>query len=138
MNRRALLKLSLLGVSGAALPTLVSAKGSTGHHMAGGLYYTKEHPGRWSKKVAGHMPVIEKMAGSKIKVTTGHEMKAHKHYIVKHMILDQDYRFISENMFDPTKDKVAVSTFDLGAYKGKVIVLSVCNKHDTWLDTTMV
>ena len=136
MDRRSLLKLSMLGVTTAAVPTLVTAK-STGH-MAGGLYYTKEQPGRWSKKATGHLPVIEKKADGKIKVTTGHEMNPHKHYIVKHVILDQDYQFIAENMFDPTKDKVAVSTFDLGSYKGNINVLSVCNKHDTWLNTASV
>lgn len=136
MDRRSLLKLSMLGVAGAALPAVVSAK-NTGS-MAGGLYYTKENPGRWSKKVAGHMPAIEKLGGSKIKVTTGHEMNPYKHYIVKHVILDKDYQFITEHMFDPTTDKLAVSTFDLGTYEGQLHVLSVCNKHDTWLNTTSV
>lgn len=136
MNRRTLLKLSLLGAAGAATPSMVSAK-ETGS-MAGGLYYTKEHPGRWAKKVTGHLPVIEKLGGSKIKITTGHEMNPYKHYIVKHMILDKNYQFLAEHMFDPTKDKVAVSTFDLGTYEGEVNVLSVCNKHDTWLNTTTV
>ena len=78
------------------------------------------------------------MADGKIKVVTSHPMDEYKHYIVKHMLLDQDFNFIAEMMFDPTKDKVAISTFDIGSYKGKLHVLSVCNKHDTWMNTTSV
>ncbi len=138
MDRRALLKLGLLGVSGVAAPTLVSAKGSGPAPMAGGLYYTRENPGRWSKKIGGHFPLVEKLQGGKIKVMTSHAMNGYEHYIVKHMLLDKDYNFITERMFDPMKDKVAVSTFDLGSYRGELHVLSVCNKHDTWLNTASV
>jgi len=136
MDRRSLLKLSLLGIAGAATPTLVTAKNT--NSMAGGLFYTRENPGRWAKKVDSHFPVMEKMAEGKIKVVTSHPMDEYKHYIVKHMLLDQDFNFIAEKMFDPTKDKVAISTFDIGSYKGKLHVLSVCNQHDTWMNTTSV
>ena len=136
MDRRALLKLGLIGTAGAALPKVASASKSSS--LAGGVYYTKTAPGRWAKKIGGHFPSVEKMAGSKIKVVTGHEMDGYKHYIVKHIVLDHDNNFIAEKMFDPMKDKSAVSTFDLGSYKGEIKVLSVCNKHDTWVNSTMV
>ena len=138
MDRRSMIKLGLLGISGIAAPTLVSAKGAAPAPMAGGLYYTKENPGRWSKKAAGHFPIVKKLKDGKIKVMTSHAMNDYKHYIVKHMLLDKDYNFITEHMFDPTKERVAVSTFDLGAYKGELHVLSVCNQHDTWLNSISV
>ena len=138
MDRRALLKLGLIGTAAVALPKAASAGKMGMSPMAGGLYYTKENPGRWAKKVGGHLPAVEVMGGGKVKVVTGHAMKAHAHYIVKHMVLDKDFNFITENMFDLTKDKAAVSSFDLGGYKGKIHVLSVCNKHDTWMNTATV
>ena len=61
-------------------------------------------------------------------------MSGYKHYIVKHVLLDKDFKFIAEKMFDPKKDKKPVSTFALGAYGGPLYALSVCNKHDTWID----
>ncbi|MFC1836192.1 desulfoferrodoxin family protein [Thermodesulfobacteriota bacterium] len=141
MDRRAFVELAMLG--GAATlfaPKLVSASSGDSalkSNMAGGVYYTKEAPGRWSKKVAGHEPKIEKKAGSdgktEIIVTTAHGMKAWEHYIVKHMLLDKDFNFIAEKMFDPTKDKKPVSTFKLDKYKGPLYALSMCNKHDCWV-----
>jgi len=110
--------------------------------MAGGLFYTKDAPGRWSKKVGGHLPNIEtaKGAGGKleVKVVTAHEMKGYEHYIVKHVLLDKDFRFIDERMFNPTVDKAPISTFTLDAYQGPLHALSVCNKHDTWLNVIEV
>jgi len=136
MDRRALLKLSLLGATGAVLPKVASA--SKMASPAGGIYYTKSAPGRWAKKVGGHFPNVENMSAGKIKVVTGHAMDGYKHYIVKHIVLDKNNNFIAEHMFDPMKDKAAISTFDLGSYKGEIKVLSVCNKHDTWVNSTMV
>ncbi len=138
MDRRSMLKLSLLGVGGALAPTLVTAKTTNTAPMAGGLYYTKVNPGRWAKKAGGHFPMMKKLADGKIKVVTSHAMNDYKHYIVKHMLLDKDFNFIAENMFDPTKDKMAISTFDIGSYKGQLQVLSVCNKHDTWMNSVSV
>ena len=136
MDRRALLKLSLLGSAGVILPKVTSASNMAS--PAGGLYYTKSAPDRWAKKVGGHFPSVEKMLDGKIKVATGHAMDGYKHYIVKHIVLDKDNNFLAENMFDPMKDKVPVSTFDLGTYKGEIKVLSVCNKHDTWVNAIRV
>jgi len=136
MDRRSLLKFGLIGAAGTALPT--QALASKPSSLAGGVYYTKTAPGRWAKKVGGHFPAVEKMPGGKIKVTTGHEMDGYKHYIVKHIVLDSNNNFIAEHMFDPMKEKAAISTFSLGSYKGEIKVLSVCNKHDTWVNSTTV
>ena len=109
--------------------------------MAGGVYFTKAQPGRWNKKVGGHLPNIEVVRsdrGSVLKVVTAHEMNAYAHYIVKHIVLDKDFNFIAEQMFDPAKDKAAISEISVGAYRGVINVLSVCNKHDTWLNMAEV
>ena len=138
MDRRALLKLGLVGAAAASLPKTASASKMSMDSMAGGVYYTKESPGRWGKKIGGHMPSIQVMPGGKVNVVTGHAMKDYKHYIVKHMVLDKNYNFLAEKMFDPAKDNEAKSTFELGGYKGEIHVLSVCNKHDTWVSSTTV
>ena len=135
MNRRSFIRLSALGVAtGIIAPTNVLASSSS---MAGGVYYTKEAPGHWSKKVGSHLPIIE-ASGKKIQVTTPHGMSGYEHYIVKHTILNDKFEFITENMFNPMKDKSPISQFDLGDYTGRIHVLSVCNKHDTWLNISDV
>ena len=135
MDRRNLIRLVFASSAvGVIAPRMVLADSSS---MAGGLYYTKDAPGRWSKKVGGHLPNIEISKGENgvsLQVVTAHEMKGCEHYIVKHIILDKDFKFIAEKMFDPMKDKAPISDFELGRYQGRINVLSVCNKHDTWLN----
>ncbi|MEZ0184877.1 MAG: hypothetical protein AB9Q23_00645 [Candidatus Reddybacter sp.] len=109
--------------------------------MAGGVYFTKANPGSWSEKVGGHLPTIELVKSADdavVKVATDHGMDAYAHYIVKHVVLDKDFNFIAEHMFDPTKDKVPISEISVGTYRGLINVLSVCNKRDTWLNTAQV
>lgn len=142
MDRRNFIQLSMLGVgAGAAIPKSVLAENNEQPSMAGGVYYTKEAPGRWSKKVGGHLPNIdlEKKDGKvKVKVTTAHEMNGYEHYIVKHVLLDGNFKFIDEHMFDPEKEKVPVSNFTLENYSGPLYALSLCNKHDLWLSVVEV
>jgi superoxide reductase len=140
MDRRNLLQLALAGAATTLIaPRAAQAAGAPS--MAGGVYYTKEAPGRWGAKVAGHMPIVEVVrdaAGVTLNVATSHEMKGYEHYIVKHVVLDADFKFVAEKMFDPNTDKAALSSFKLGNYKGTVNVLSMCNKHDLWLATATV
>jgi superoxide reductase len=128
--------------AGAATTVLVPTRAfAEAPGMAGGVFYTKEAPGRWAQKAATHLPIIEATksgADAVINVTTPHEMKGFEHYIVKHTVLDGNYKFIAEHMFDPTKDKAPMSTFNLGNYKGTVYALSMCNKHDVWLASASV
>lgn len=35
-----------------------------------------------------------------VKVVTAHEMKGYEHYIVKHVLLDKDFKFIAKHLFD--------------------------------------
>ncbi len=139
MERRTFIRLvGLGGAAGIIAPQSVLANPPS---MAGGVYYTKDAPGRWSKKVGGHLPHIEVEkgpAGTRIRVVTSHEMRGCEHYIIKHVVLDGNYRFLMENRFDPMKTKAPVSDFDLGRYAGRIHVLSLCNIHDLWLNVAEV
>lgn len=141
MDRRSFVRFVFAGASaGLVAPKLAFAEGAIAP-LAGGLYYTKEAPGRWNKKVAGHVPLIETSRNANelaVRIITSHEMKAHEHYIVKHILLDQNYRFLDEKLFDPRTDKAPISEFTLPAYSGALYALSVCNKHDTWLNVAEV
>jgi superoxide reductase len=138
MERRDFIRLSVAGVSsGIIAPAMALAKSDLLVKGASDIYYTKEDPGRWSGKVATHLPNIdiEKKAGKvTVNVATAHEMKGYEHYIVKHVLLDQNYKFIDERLFDPTRDKAAISAFTIQDYSGPIYVLSMCNKHDLWLN----
>ena len=136
MDRRSFIRISMAGAAtGIIAPEIVIADAMThinDHKMAGGLYYTKESPGRWRKKAGSHSPIIEKTDRG-LRVVTGHPMKPNQHWIVKHVVLDKDFRFVAENIFNPEKDKAAISTFELSGQTGAVYALSVCNLHDSWL-----
>jgi len=138
MERRDFIRLSVISVgAGIVAPTIALADSEKQIKGASDIYYTKEDPGRWSGKVATHLPNIEiEKAGGKItvKVVTPHEMKGYEHYIVKHVLLDSNHKFLDEHLFDPTKDTAAISTFTLQSYSGMLYVLSMCNKHDLWLN----
>lgn len=139
MDRRVFIRLGMVGAAtGIIAPKIVLAGplgdkiSSNANKMAGGLFYTKESPGRWASKAGSHSPIIEKTA-SGVQVVTSHPMDSGKHWIVKHILLDQDFKFIAENIFDPTKQKAAVSDFSLSGQSGSIYALSVCNLHDSWL-----
>lgn len=142
MQRRNFIKWGAASV-GATLftPNWVSAKTMAAAAPVSDIYYTKESPGRWKDKVAGHLPSIgiEKTDGKiTVKVVTSHEMKGYEHYIVKHVLLDKNYKFIDEHLFNPEKEQAAVSTFTLGQYSGAIYALSLCNKHDLWLNAATI
>ncbi|MGZ8190528.1 MAG: desulfoferrodoxin family protein [Methylococcaceae bacterium] len=142
MERRDFIRLSLAGVSTSIIaPSQTLAEAGKQATETRDIYYTKEAPGRWSGKVATHLPNIEiEKADGKvtIKIVTPHEMKAYEHYIVKHVLLDKNYKFIDERLFDPSKDSAAISTFSLLDYNGAIYALSLCNKHDLWLNSATV
>ena len=142
MERRDFIRLSLISAGvGMAVPTIALAESDKKVKGASDIYYTKEDSGRWSGKVATHLPSIEiEKAGAKvtIKVVTPHEMKAYEHYIVKHVLLDSSHKFLDEHLFDPAKDTAAISTFMLQDYSGMLYVMSMCNKHDLWLNAVEV
>lgn len=135
MDRRHFVRLGLASsAAGLLLPAAAArAEGDVlATPFAGGIYYTRANPGRWAEKAAGHSPVVE-TSGKMVLVTTPHEMKAHEHYIVKHLLLDANMKVLGEKMFDPTKDSAAVSEYELAGFSGAAYALSMCNKHDVWV-----
>jgi len=143
MDRRSVLMMGLAGAAGASgvlvAPRGVHAAGkpeALSSPMAGGLYYTKQKPGRWAKKAGGHVPRVE-LEGGKVRVLTPHPMNGFKHYIVKHVILDEKFQYISETLFDPATDKPK-SEYDAGRLNGDVYAVSMCNLHDLWLSAIRV
>jgi superoxide reductase len=140
MQRRDFIRLSAAGV-GIGMMTPALAETSKQVTETRDIYYTEAAPGRWSGKVATHLPTItvEKTdSHNTVKIVTAHEMKGYEHYIVKHTLLDKNYKFIAEHLFNPTEDKVAESSFILDNYSGTVYALSLCNKHDLWLNSAAV
>lgn len=141
MERRAFIRLGFLGLGSSVFAPHIALARVSEQQMAGGVYYTREAPGRWNKKVTSHLPNIEveKTEGKVIlRVLTRHTMDDYEHYIVKHMILDKEFRFLEEKMFNPLQDKEPLSEFALGQYSGPIYALSVCNQHDTWLNTAEI
>lgn len=143
MKRRDFLRIGLANVGAALIIPQLALGGATAASVpgSGGLYYTKEAPGRWASKVATHVPNVELTKNAdalSVKVITGHEMKGYEHYIVKHVLLDRNFKFLDEHLFDPLKDKAPVSTFTLSGYSGTLYALSMCNLHDIWLSTVEV
>jgi superoxide reductase len=141
MDRRDFMRLGTVSAAGSVLlSTQVSAE-ALAQSAAGGIYFTQDAPGRWKGKEVGHLPSIElaKAEGKlTVKVMTAHEMKGYEHYIVKHLLLDSNYAFLGEHLFNPIQDKAALSTFTLPGYTGKLYALSMCNKHDVWVSSLIV
>ena len=100
--------------------------------LAGNIYYTKHKPGRWSKLINSHVPILN-VHSNTLEVSTPHEMKGYDHFIIKHIILDNKLNFISEKIFDPSKD-FPISKHNISGYDHELYALSICNKHDAWLN----
>lgn len=139
MDRRLFIRLGMAGAAtGIIAPKIVLAGplgdriNNSASKMAGGLFYTMESPGRWASKAGSHSPIIEKTA-SGVQVVTSHPMDTGKHWIVKHILFDKDFKFIAENIFDPVTHKAPISEFSLTGQSGAIYALSVCNLHDSWL-----
>ncbi len=145
MNRRTFMQITGVGCIASSLPLAglaaeVTIDPSTSP-LAGSLFYTQDKPGRWAKKVAGHVPNVEKTvveSVTKVRVVTPHEMKDYEHYIVKHVLFDKDFKLLGEHSFDPIQEKAPVSEYELNNYSGIVYALSVCNQHDSWLNSLEV
>ena len=137
MDRRSFIRIGMAGAATGIIAPEFVLGGVLGdklskNNMAGGVYYTKDSPGRWAKKAGSHSPIIEK-TDTGVRVVTGHPMKEYEHYIVKHMLLDNDFKFITEHVFNPLTDKAPISNFALSGQSGAIYAISVCNLHDSWL-----
>ncbi len=139
MDRRAMLRSVLATTVGAGgtvfFPRIVLAKDkpddALATPLAGGLYYTEAEQGRWKGKAAGHVPVVARK-GSVLTIRTKHPQDGFKHYIVKHLVLDRNFKVIADTRFNPWRDD-PVSTVDVFSAEDVVYAVSVCNVHDAWL-----
>lgn len=135
-NRRAFLKSSLAVAAGMAVGH-VSPVSADSDSFPKGVVYTKEYPGKWSKKVGGHLPNV-KVEGNKVTVTTTHGM-TDEHYIVRHTVVSRSGDVLGEKTFSPS-DAEAKSVFELSGADSKYVwdtrtlyATSFCNKHDLWV-----
>ena len=140
MYKRDFIRIATAGVAGALfVPKALMAgmvEPALKSKLAGGVYYTEAAVGRWSKTLADHhLPVFER-EGSRLQVTTNHPMPGYEHYIVKHQLLDSDFGFVAEHLYDPTTDKAPETVFDISGRSGVIYVLTMCNVHDVWVNAT--
>ena len=144
MQRRSFISLaagisSALGASRVFAPKEILGAGASdilASNAAGNLFYTKDAPGRWSKKIRAHIPIIEKDS-NEIQVITKHKSVDWDHYNVKHVIYDQNFKYLDEVMFKPDKTKWKKTTycsFKLDNIPDVFLVMSYCNKHDGWIE----
>lgn len=142
INRRQTLIGSSAVLLIASTPPVVAQEASMRDAMrtlAGKLFYSKEKPGRWKGKENGHIPRIKINKDGKdvlVRAATGHSMTP-EHHIIKHMLMDADMNFISEQYFDLEFDNPR-SRFELSGYSGRLFILSSCNRHDIWINWTTV
>jgi len=135
-NRRTFLKTSLAVAAGLAV-SRISPVWADSTSLPKGIVYTRENPGKWAKKVKGHIPNV-KVEGNKVTVTTTHGM-ADEHYIVRHTLVSKNGDVLGEKTFKPT-DAEAKSVFELTEVTSKyawdtttLYATSFCNKHDLWV-----
>ncbi|MBC8240357.1 MAG: hypothetical protein H8E30_07765 [Alphaproteobacteria bacterium] len=103
--------------------------------LAGKVFYTADQPGRWKGKESGHSPLIkvDKKGGDiLIRAATNHPMNG-PHYIIKHILLDEDLNYVKEQIFDVAFD-LPRSRFELNGYTGRLFIVSMCNLHDNWIN----
>ncbi|MFQ5965105.1 MAG: desulfoferrodoxin family protein [Candidatus Scalinduaceae bacterium] len=135
-NRRVFLKSSLAVAAGLAVGH-ISPVSADSVSFPNGIVYTRTNPGKWSKKVNGHVPNV-KVEGNKVTVTTTHGM-TDEHYIVRHTIVSKNGDVLGEKTFYPS-DSEAKSVFELSDISSKYVwvpttlyATSFCNKHDLWV-----
>ena len=134
-KRRLFLKGALSTAAVASTMTTANVLASSHVSMAG-IIYTKENPGKWAKKVGGHLPSIT-IDGTTVTIKTDHGMSK-KHFIVRHTLVSEQGEVLGEKTFSPEDDD-AISSFVLkDNYKGKLYATSFCNKHDFWLAETTI
>ncbi len=136
-NRRTFLKSSLTVAAGIAVGQIAPVSAGTAcFPLPKGIVYTKENPGKWSKKAGGHLPIV-KVDGNKVTVTTTHGM-SNEHYIVRHTVVTKNGEVLGGKTFSPS-DAEARSVFELPDTSSKyawdtttLYATSFCNKHDLW------
>jgi superoxide reductase len=107
--------------------------------LAGKFFFSSDNPGRWKGKEKGHSPLIKvDMDGNNalIRAATQHPM-APDHFIIKHILMDQNFDFMAEQVFDPIFD-MPRSRFEISGYSGQFYIVSLCNLHDNWINMATI
>ena len=138
MNRRDFLALGSALATMAVPLTLFGSRRPKGLplDLAGRLYFTREQPGRWEAKVKGHLPHFSAKREDDrwfVTLSTEHEMVP-QHYIVKHQLFDENYTLLSEHLFIPGTASSALSEHVIATLPKSGYMVSVCNKHDMWVE----
>ena len=133
-TRRTFLQISAATLSALALSRAGSSLAANLPEFPG-IIYTRNSPGKWSKKVESHAPVIT-VQGSQVTVETRHGM-SDSHYIVRHTLVLADGTVVGAKTFTARNKPVSNYTLPAG-YKGMVKATSFCNLHDFWLTTVEV
>lgn len=135
-NRRTFLK-TTIAVAAGLVVNRVSPVLAEPTSLPKGIVYTSENPGKWSKKVKGHIPNV-KIDGNKVIITTIHGM-TDEHYIVRHTLVSKNGDVLGEKTFNPS-DTEAKSVFELPDVISKYVwdsttlyATSFCNQHDLWV-----
>lgn len=63
-------------------------------------------------------------------------MNGYEYYIVKHVLLDNKFNFLDE-LCNPEKE-TPMSVFSVNNDSGNIYALSMCNKHDVWLNSAEI
>lgn len=128
-TRRNFLKASAATGLAVAAGTLASQT----HAAEMPLVYSQGKAGAYEGKTGSHAPEI-KVEGSLVTITTKHVMTA-EHYIALHSLSGAATYFGAREfgIKDLGEGKVAVSTYDIGAYTGPLKAISICNLHDVWM-----
>jgi superoxide reductase len=142
MDKRQFIRVSMAGAAGALfVPGQLYAglvEPALKTRLAGGVYHTAEALGRWNQGVANHhLPRLARQ-GDRLQVTTPHPMIPYEHYIIKHQLLDANFGYLAERLYNPETDSKPETTFDIGGQQGVIYVLTVCNIHDMWINATEV
>lgn len=130
VNRRYFLKGSFLAAVGLAVTNSSKMLADDNKNKFSGIVYTKDNPGKWSKRTISHAPTIT-VEENKITVKTAHRM-IEKHYIVRHTIVGKDGTVLGEKTFYP-EDEKAISVFELESMPESFYATSFCSKHDLWV-----
>ena len=60
-------------------------------------------------------------------------MTGYKHYIVKHMVLDENFQAMSARRSSILGVDKPVSEYDISGLRRTLFAVSLCNLHDTWV-----
>lgn len=107
--------------------------------LAGKFFFSSENPGRWKGKEKGHSPLIKVDKDGNnvlIRAAVQHPMKT-DHFIIKHILMDQNFDFMAEQVFDPIFD-MPRSRFEVSGYSGQFYIVSLCNLHDNWINVATI